>query len=115
MDDDPDIRTAVEALLHHMGFDVELAEDGRQAVDRVLENRGDYHFVLMDLMMPNLSGYEAFKAIHAKFPSLSIIIMSGYSDDLEGHLFQDQRPAAFLHKPFSMQDIMQKLLDLADT
>jgi len=114
VDDDPDIRTAVEALLGHLGFDVELAENGRQAVEKILESKGDYYFVLMDLMMPVLSGHEAFKAIHAQFSFLPIIIMSGYSDDLEGHLFQDERPTAFLHKPFSMQDLVQKLCNFID-
>ena len=59
--------------------------------------------------MPELSGREAFKAMRAQFPSLPFMIISGYGEDLKDGFFDDQPLTAFLQKPFSSQDLGDRL------
>ena len=56
VDDDPDVARFVEVNLRSAGYDVSVASDGEQAVERALELRPD--LVLLDVMMPKLDGFE---------------------------------------------------------
>jgi len=62
-DDDPDILGIVSMSLETQGYTVYKATNGREAVDRAREHRPD--LVLMDMMMPVLSGYEAVSELKA--------------------------------------------------
>lgn len=66
VEDHPDLREVLGMILRHHGFDVMLAGDGREAVDRVAEKQPDV--VLMDLMMPRMNGYEAIAAMNGRGP-----------------------------------------------
>jgi PAS domain S-box-containing protein len=109
VDDEPTVRTACGLLLKHLGFDVELAENGRKALAMVRMNQGHYRFVCMDMMMPEMSGREAFKTIREEFPALPIILMSGYAESPDGVIFDEEQPTAILLKPFSKQDLTDLL------
>jgi two-component system, cell cycle sensor histidine kinase and response regulator CckA len=109
VDDEPAVRTACCLLLNNLGLDVESAENGSEALAMVSKNQGRYRFVCLDMMMPVMSGRDAYKAIRAEFPALPIILMSGYTEDLDDGLFAEKQPTAFLHKPFSKQDLTDLL------
>jgi len=109
VDDEPAIRTTCGLLLKHLGFTVESAENGREALAMVRKKQGHYRFVCMDIIMPEMSGHAAFKAMRAEFPALPIILMSGYIEDSDGELFDEEQPTAVLQKPFSRQDLTDLL------
>jgi DNA-binding response OmpR family regulator len=64
VDDDLAIRVLLQAVFRRLGFEVELAEDGEAGL-RMLKNR-QFDLVLLDLMMPKVSGYEFLERIHAE-------------------------------------------------
>jgi CheY-like chemotaxis protein len=70
VDDNEACRTAIAASLKHSGFQVMGADNGRSALDAVRERRPDV--ILMDLMMPEVDGWEAVAAIRAD-PAISTI------------------------------------------
>jgi PAS domain S-box-containing protein len=109
VDDEPAIRIACGLLLKNLGLNVESAGSGREALSMVRKNQGHYRFVCMDMIMPEMSGREAFKAIRAEFPELPVILMSGYAEDLDD-TFEGEQLTAFLRKPFSKQDLTDLLL-----
>ena len=58
-------REIAQVLLEDLGFAVDCAENGRQAVDMVEQSDGKYSCVIMDVQMPVMNGYEATRAIRA--------------------------------------------------
>jgi PAS domain S-box-containing protein len=98
VDDEPDILDATAELLVGMEFQVVLAQDGREAVERVRSHPGRFSLVLMDLTMPHMDGREAFQAIRALEPGLKVVLCSGFN---EADALQGQGLAGFLQKPYT--------------
>ena len=76
VDDDPDVARFVEVNLRSAGYDVSVASDGEQAVERALELRPD--LVLLDVMMPKLDGFEVAQRLRRdpRTSSTSIIMLT---------------------------------------
>ncbi|HEY6086923.1 MAG TPA: ATP-binding protein, partial [Burkholderiaceae bacterium] len=79
-EDDEVNRILLEELLRHEGAEVLFAEDGQQAVQRLLEHgAAAFDAVLMDLQMPVLDGYEATRSIRAVHPQLPVIALTAHA------------------------------------
>ena len=76
VDDLPSIRDSLSRLLRRQGYHVALAENGREAIERVSAERFD--LVLLDLSMPELNGWEALKRIVALKPGLPVVITTAH-------------------------------------
>ncbi|MBI4362821.1 MAG: response regulator [Euryarchaeota archaeon] len=75
MDDDPDIVELLRETLEEAGFHVSTAASGEAAIQQVSGEPQDV--VLMDVVMPGISGVEAMEAIHRIRPGLPVALMSG--------------------------------------
>ena len=76
VDDEKHIREGLEKALTIDGYDVDLASDGRLAMDLI--NEGDVDLIITDLKMPNLSGEELMKETIERYPYLPVIILTGH-------------------------------------
>ena len=75
VDDDPDIRESLGMLLASEGYDVATADDGITAVSQLTRTVPD--LIITDLNMPQMSGMELMSLVRARYPSISIVAMSG--------------------------------------
>ncbi len=82
VDDNPVNRKVAGGFLKKMGFQVDMAEDGKQAVDAV--EKCAYGMVFMDCQMPIMDGYEATKAIRERFPDELLPIIAVTANAMEG-------------------------------
>ena len=111
--DDNDLNRAIaEELLLENGMEVEMAEDGSIAVKMLTENGCDhYDFVLMDIQMPIMDGYEATKAIRAlpNSESLPIIALSAnaFEEDRQKSLKAGMN--AHIAKPIKVKELLETL------
>ncbi|TDU80848.1 PAS domain S-box-containing protein [Prosthecobacter fusiformis] len=112
VDDEATIRMAGQAVLSHLGFQVDTAEDGMRGLEKILRQSFNYKVVLLDLTMPNLDGREVYKIVRERMPHLPIIIMSGYSSHQATDLMNDGGPTSFIQKPFTVDTIKEKLMAL---
>jgi signal transduction histidine kinase/CheY-like chemotaxis protein len=103
-------REIAEELLKDVGIKVTIASDGKQAVDMFTESApGSFDAILMDIMMPNLNGYEATKAIragsHADAQTIPIIAMTAnaYVEDVAQALASGMN--AHVAKPIDVQQL----------
>jgi CheY-like chemotaxis protein len=78
VDDDECVRALLTAMLNKFGYRVMTADDGQEAVDRYRKSSKDIDLVLMDVVMPVLSGIEAQYAMHTINPCAKVLLMSGY-------------------------------------
>ena len=103
VDDEERIQTACQRLLAQEGCDVAVADNGIQGLKMIEEDHFD--IVLLDLMMPGLSGLEVLEDVKARHPDTVIIVITGYAT-LE-HSIESMKRGAFdfLAKPFAPQDL----------
>ena len=78
IDDDPDVRGFIVAALEEQGYRVRDASDGKQGLSEIERETPD--LVILDFIMPGLSGAEVAKKIRAKLPQQPILFVSGYSE-----------------------------------
>jgi len=104
-DDEADVLASSSAMLAAIGFEVVTAVDGQEAVERCRLEAFD--LVVLDLSMPRMDGFEAFRELRLANPELPVILYSGYTDhgSLEETLAQGR--AGFLQKPFLLAELRQ--------
>ena len=109
VDDDSRVRESLRRLLERIGFDVLAAPDGQGALDSLVRTVPD--MVLMDIMMPGISGVEALRRIRAdpSLQSLPVVLMSGGFDPNE-ELGEECPPLdGFLAKPFGLPELSYEI------
>jgi CheY-like chemotaxis protein len=114
VDDEENIRTALERWFETIGYDVTVAGDGQEAIDLCQENTFDV--ITMDLEMPRVSGLEAIVAIKAIHPDLPIIVLTGFFNKSDEALTSGA--TKILVKPVSLRDLqeeVQKLVPVSET
>ena len=108
------------ALLSEYGFQVDTAEDGAEAVEKVKNSRpGDYDLVLMDVQMPVMNGYEATKQIRAltdpALAGITILAMTANAFDEDRKKSLECGMNGFLSKPIVIEELISTLQNnLAD-
>jgi PAS domain S-box-containing protein len=109
MDDEESLRKLVCAMLQRLGYEVEVAADGRQAIEmyrRAMEQNRDFDAVVMDLTVPGgIGGKDAIRDLLRIDPGVRAIVSSGYADDpvladYERHGFK-----AIVPKPFGSAEL----------
>ncbi len=106
-DDNPTVQGFVRELLRRRGYEMDLAEDGQEAVEKFREKT--YDLVILDIGMPRMDGMQALRHIRARDAHVGVIIMTGYWADRE-EVEAEKLGAAFLNKPFSL-DAFWSLVD----
>jgi PAS domain S-box-containing protein len=97
-DDEPSALATVKRVLERRGAQVVVAADGAQAKVRL--GQGDYHIVVFDVMMPELTGYELLPIARELQPKAKVMLMSGFTEHTQRGGGGDE-PDTFLEKPFT--------------
>lgn len=109
MDDEEDIQQLVCDILKHIGYSVETAGSGEEAVQRYQEARKagqPFDVVILDLTVPGgMGGMETLQAIRAFDPGVRGIVCSGYSNDPIVAEFAKHHFKAAIRKPFSFDQL----------
>ncbi len=108
VEDDAINRFYVKSLLEKMGYKVETAENGEEAL-KVLGEK-DFSFVIMDVQMPVLDGIETVKAIReekegVKNPEVPVIALTAHAFEEEREKIMASGMDAYLSKPFHVKDL----------
>ena len=113
-DDEPHIGRIIKMKLEQGPFRVTLAYDGREALE-VLEREGDVDLVLLDLMMPELSGLDVLQRIRAdeRFRDLPCIILTAAGQETQHRRAMELGASEFLTKPFSPKKLFARAAELA--
>jgi CheY-like chemotaxis protein len=114
IDDNPDLRLTLQALLEREGFRVSTAGDGEEGLR--LQRAAPFDVVVTDIFMPGKEGIETIDEIRRQFPQTKIIVVTGGSSSGKLNYAQIARQIgatkAFM-KPFSPHDLVEAVRDLA--
>ncbi|HEX7666564.1 MAG TPA: sigma-54 dependent transcriptional regulator [Polyangiaceae bacterium] len=102
VDDEAGLRRSLERVLASRGFLVETAEDGEQALAAVTEREPEV--VLMDIMMPRMSGLDALQHIKRGAPHIEVVMMTAHADVDTAVAAVKSGAYDFLTKPFASND-----------
>ena len=113
-DDEPHIGRIIKMKLEQGPFRVTLAYDGREALD-VLEREDDVSLVLLDLMMPQLSGLDVLARIRAdeRLKELPCIILTAVGQEQQHRRAVELGASEFMTKPFSPKKLYARTAELA--
>ena len=109
VDDEKFIRFTGQRILEKMGYKVLLAENGQEAVEIFQKQHTGISLVLMDMIMPEMNGHEAFIKMKGIDKNCKVIISSGFTKDESLDELKQLGLAGFIHKPFRFLELSQLL------
>jgi PAS domain S-box-containing protein len=109
VEDEPRQLILMEKFLSGEGFKVLGAKDGAEAVQIHLQNKNDISLVVLDLGLPKLNGWEAYKLMKETDPRIKAIFATGFmSREIETHLEKGEVSAVIM-KPYQLHDVVTKI------
>ena len=109
VDDEPLVRQMAKTALERHGYTVLVAESGPVAIDVFRRYPGQISLVVLDLSMPQMSGEETLPELNKIRPGVKVVVSSGYSETEAMSMFQGQRVAGFIQKPYNSKGLAEKV------
>ena len=109
VEDEPGIASFVRLELLHEGYQVQVAEDGRQGLE--LFQEGQWDLILLDIMLPGINGLEVLRRIR-KLSSVPVILLTARGDTLDKVSGLDAGADDYLPKPFAIEELLARIRSL---
>jgi CheY-like chemotaxis protein len=109
VDDDAIVRRALMTTLVGLGYTALEAADGAEALEVYRGHPGAVRAVLLDMIMPGMSGKAAYHALRAIDPAVCVLLMSGHSSNEEAQALIDCGARGFVSKPYSPETLARAL------
>ncbi|MFZ5771668.1 MAG: PAS domain S-box protein [Thermodesulfobacteriota bacterium] len=112
VDDEQLIIDVGTEIIKSLGYEVLTARSGQEALDVYAGNRDSIDIVLLDLVMPGMSGGETFAALKEINPEVRVLLSSGYSINGQASSMLKRGCNGFIQKPYNMKDLSQKIHEI---
>jgi CheY-like chemotaxis protein len=109
VDDEAMILATGEELLKELGYTVLIANGGKEAVELFTRQMEDIDLVILDLVMPGLSGKETFLQLKSIHPQLKVLLASGYGINGAVDEILQEGCDGFIQKPFNVVQLSSKI------
>ncbi len=113
VDDEEILRITVKSILEEVGYSTIMAVNGKEAIQIYEERKNEISLVLLDMVMPIMSGKDTFIELRRINPNCKIILSSGFKKDERVQAIINLGVNAFLQKPYGFKDLVnlvQKVL-----
>ncbi len=107
VEDEPDMRTGLKDNLEFEGYEVNFAEDGESGLKNILE--GDYNLVLLDVMLPKMSGFDVCKTVRKKGNNVPIILLTAKGEEIDKVLGLELGADDYITKPFGLRELLARI------
>ena len=107
IDDDVAVRESHEAMLKANGYEVDVAENGKEAIDK--SNANFYNLALVDLRLPDMDGIELLTAMREAVPKTVKIIITGYPSQENAIEAVNRGADGYMVKPYTMEELLRKI------
>jgi two-component system response regulator HydG len=112
VDDNQDLLETFAMIFKRRGYSVQTAGNGLSAVDKFKDQQFDV--TLMDIVMPEMNGVDAFKKIKEIQPGASIILMTAYSDEELIRTARHEGAHQIIHKPIRIDKLLELINETAE-
>jgi two-component system response regulator MtrA len=107
VEDDPDIGSVLQSFCQQLGYRSLLVTSGQEAIERFREERPS--LMLLDLMLPGISGFEVCRAVRTFDPLTPVIIISARGDTADLVVALDRGADDYLIKPFKLRELEARM------
>jgi DNA-binding NtrC family response regulator len=112
VEDEEMVAAIAEQMLARIGHKVFLARDGAEAVSIYQEQRGAIDLVILDMIMPGMSGADTFDRLKAIDPEVRVLLSSGYSLNGQATEILNRGCRGFIQKPFTIEQLSRKIREI---
>ena len=114
VDDEDIIIEIAEELFKDLGYKVLIARSGKEAIEIYEKNKELIDIVLLDMIMPDMSGSDTYDRMKELDPDIKVLLASGYSINGQATEIMDRGCNGFIQKPFKMKELSHKLREILD-
>lgn len=107
VEDEPAMRLGLNDNLEFEGYEVEQAADGEEGLQKILD--GNYDLIIMDLMMPKMSGFDVCKTIRKKGVTTPVILLTAKDQEIDKVLGLELGADDYVTKPFSLRELLARI------
>ncbi len=107
IEDDPHIRLGLEEVLKSEQFDVAVCERGDKALDAVAHHRP--HLIVLDVMLPGMSGYDVCKQLRAKKITTPVLMLTAKGQEIDKVVGLDLGADDYVTKPFGVRELLARI------
>ncbi len=111
VDDEPDTLELVKTILESRGFKTTLASSGAEALSKITDGRPD--LVILDIMMPDMDGWDVFRKIKEIDPKMPVAILTAKAQNIDKFLgLHVLKAEEYITKPFGKDELIEKVRKL---
>ncbi len=114
IDDEQIIKETGQIMLEELGYTVLTAESGAEAEKIYIENQGRIDLVVLDMIMPDMSGSDTFDRLKRINPSVRALLSSGYGLNDQAAAILERGCNGFIQKPFNLTELSRKIREILD-
>ncbi len=107
VEDEPNMRLGLKDNLEFEGYEVDTAEDGEAGLNKIINN--DYSLVLLDVMLPKMSGFDVCKTVRKKGNTTPIILLTAKGEEIDKVLGLELGADDYVTKPFSLRELLARI------
>lgn len=107
VEDEPNMRLGLQDNLEFEDYEVDSAEDGEEGLTKILENK--YDLILLDVMMPKMSGFEVCKTVRKKGIATPIILLTAKGEEIDKVRGLELGADDYITKPFSLRELLARV------
>jgi CheY-like chemotaxis protein len=114
IDDEPELLEIVKGSLEPYGFEVHTATSAREGVEFYEQNWKNIDLVLLDFLMPEMTGDLVFECLKRKNPDVRTLLLTGCEDSVAKRMFEEGL-WGYVHKPFVLQEFVQQITEAVES
>ena len=107
VEDEPNMRLGLKDNLEFEGYEVDYAEDGEVALKKIFE--ADFSLILLDVMLPKVSGYDICKTVRKSGKDVPIILLTAKGEEIDKVLGLELGADDYVTKPFSLRELLARI------
>ncbi|UCE08611.1 MAG: response regulator, partial [bacterium] len=112
VDDEDMIIDVGQQMLKALGYKVLIARNGKEALEVYKKNQDKIDMIILDMIMPDMSGGETYDRIKEINPNITVLLSSGYSIDSQAAEILEKGCNGFLQKPFDIKELSHRIKEI---